>query len=149
MVTVATATETAVAGAAATAAGTPMTATGTPTTALGIGTDRNAFATAAGVATTAACTATSAASVARSAWCFGRGVAHIAQHFPPLLERAHAPHSQSEAEEEEAMIRGLWVLVVTVVWGVVHAGFVCAVRPCCFVRLMCINAPKNQQTTAY
>jgi hypothetical protein len=41
------------------------------------------------------------------------------------------------------------VLVVTVVWGVVHAGFVCAVCPCCFVRLACISAPKNQQTMAY
>jgi hypothetical protein len=57
------------------------------------------------------------------------------------------PMTQSEAKEEEAMIRGLWVLVVTVVWGVVRAGFVCAVRPCCFVRLTCISAPKNQQTT--
>jgi hypothetical protein len=62
--------------------------------------------------------------------------------LPPLLEEAHAPHSQSEAEEEEAMIRGLWVLVVMVVWVVVHAGCMCAVRPCCFVRLTCINAPK-------
>jgi hypothetical protein len=52
---------------------------------------------------------------------------------------AHAPHSQSEAEEEEAMIRGLWVLVVTVVWGVVRAGFVCAARPCCFVRLTYVH----------
>jgi hypothetical protein len=26
------------------------------------------------------------------------------------------------------------MLVVTVVCGVVHAGCVCAVRPCCFVR---------------
>ncbi len=69
--------------------------------------------------------------------------------LPPLLEEAHAPHSQSEAEEEEAMIRGLWVLVVTVVWVVVCVGCVCAVCPCCFVRLTCINAPKNQQTTAY
>jgi hypothetical protein len=42
------------------------------------------------------------------------------------LEEAHAPHSQLEAEEEEAMIRGLWVLVVMVVWVVVHAGCVCA-----------------------
>jgi hypothetical protein len=91
----------------------------------------------------------SAASAARSAWRFGRGVAHIAQYFPPLLEEAHAPHSQSEAEEEEAMIRGLWVLVVTVVWGGVRAGFVCAARPCCFDRLTCISAPKNWQTTAY
>jgi hypothetical protein len=115
----------------------------------GIDADGIAFATATGTATTAACTATSAASAARSAWCFGRGVAHVAQYFPPLLEEAHAPHSQLEAEEEEAMIRGFWVLVVTFVWGVVRAGFVCAARPCCFVRLTCISAPKNQQTTAY
>jgi hypothetical protein len=59
------------------------------------------------------------------------------------LEEVHAPHSQSKAEEEEALIRGLWVLVVTVVWGVVHAGFVCAACPCCFVRLTCINAPQK------
>jgi hypothetical protein len=26
------------------------------------------------------------------------------------------------------------VIVVTVVWGVVRAGCVCAARPCCFVR---------------
>jgi hypothetical protein len=140
--------ETAAMGAAMTAAGTPTAATGTPTSALGIGADGIAFATATGAATTAACAATSAASAARSAWCFGWGVAHIAQYFPPLLEEAHAPHSQSEAEEEEAMIRGLWVLIVMVVWGVVCAGFVCAAHPCCFDRLTCIYAPKNQQTTA-
>ncbi len=29
---------------------------------------------------------------------------------------------------------GLWVLVVTVVCGVVRAGCVCAAHPCCFVR---------------
>jgi hypothetical protein len=91
-------------------------------TAPGVGADGIAFATAAGTATTAACTATSAVSAARSARCFRQGVAHIAQYFPPLLEEAHAPHSQLEAEEEEAMIRGLWVLVVMVVWGVVCAG---------------------------
>ena len=45
--------------------------------------------------------------------------------FPPLLKEGHAPHSQLEAAEEEAMIRGLWVLVVTVVWVVVRAGCVC------------------------
>jgi hypothetical protein len=137
MVVVAIATETAAAGAARTAAGAPTTATGAPTSAPGVGADGIAFATAAGTATTAACTATSAASAARSAWRFGQGVAHIAQYFPPLLleEAHHAQHSQLEAEEEEAMIRGLWVLVVTVVWGVVHAGFVCAARPCCFLRL--------------
>jgi hypothetical protein len=37
------------------------------------------------------------------------------------------------------MIGGLWVLVVMVVYGVVHAGCVCAARPCCFVRLTHIN----------
>jgi hypothetical protein len=149
MVAVATAMETAAAGAATTVAGMPTTAAGVPTIAPVIGADRIAFATTASAATTAACAATSAASVARSAWRFGRGGAHIAQYFPPLLEEAHAPHSQSEAEEEEVMIKGLWVLAVTVVWGVVRAGFVCAACPCCFVWLTCIIAPKNQQTTAY
>jgi hypothetical protein len=132
MVVVATAMETAAAGAAMTAAGAPTTAAGMPTTSLGIGADGIAFATAAGTATTAACAATSTASAARSAWHFGRGVAHIAQYFPPLLEEAHAPHSQSKAEEGEAMISGLWVLVVMVVWGVMRAGFVCAARPLLF-----------------
>ena len=51
--------------------------------------------------------------------CHGR-----AKYLPPLLEEAHAPHSQSEAEDEEAMMGGLWVLVVTIVCGVVHAGCV-------------------------
>jgi hypothetical protein len=104
-----------------------MTAVGAPTSAPGVVTNRIAFATPAGAATTAACAATSAASAARGAWRFGRGVAHIAQYFPPLLEEVHAPHSQSEAEEKEAMIRRLWVLVVRVVWGVVCASFVCCV----------------------
>jgi hypothetical protein len=72
-----------------------------------------------------------------------------AKYLPPLLEEAHAPHSQSEAEEDEAMMGGLWVLAVMVVWGVVHAGCVCAASPCCFVRLTCISAPKKWQTTAY
>ncbi len=132
--------ETAATGAATAVAGVPTTAMGAPTSAPGVGTDGIAFTTAMSAATTAACAATSAASAARHAWRFRRGVAHIAQYFPPLLEEAHAPHSQSEAEEEEAMIRGLWVLVVTVVWVVVHAGCVCAVCPCCFIRLKCINA---------
>ncbi len=57
------------------------------------------------------------------------------QYLPPLLEEAHAPHSQLEAEEEEAMMGGLWVLVVRVVCEVVLAGCVCAGSPCCFVRL--------------
>jgi hypothetical protein len=149
MVVVATVTETVAVGTATAVAGAPTTAAGMPTSALSIGTDGIAFATAAGAATTAACAATSAASAARSASRFRRGVVHIAQYFPPLLEEAHAPHSQSEAEEEEAMIRGLWVLVMTVVWVVVRANCVCAVRPCCVVRLNCINAPKNLQITAY
>ncbi len=38
---------------------------------------------------------------------------------------------------------GLWALVVTVVCGVVHAGCVCAVSPCCFVRLTGIVHQKN------
>jgi hypothetical protein len=107
MVAVATATETAAAGAAMTAADAPTTAAGMPTSAPGIGADGIAFATAVGAATTAACAATSTASGARSAWHFGWGVAHIVQYFPSLLEEAHVPHSQLEAEEEEAMIRGL------------------------------------------
>jgi hypothetical protein len=37
----------------------------------------------------------------------------------------------------------MWVLVVMVVCGVVHAGCVCAACPCCFVRLTCISAPKK------
>jgi hypothetical protein len=40
------------------------------------------------------------------------------------------------------MMGGLWVLVVTVVCGVVRAGCVCEARPCCFVRLTRISAPK-------
>ncbi len=149
MVAVATATETAAAGAETTIAGAPTTAAGAPRSALGVGADEIAFTTTAGTATTAVCAATSAVSTARSAWCFGRGVAHIAQFFPLLLEEAHAPHSQLEAEEKEAMIRGLWVLVVTAVGGVVRASFVCAAPPCCFVMLTCMIASKNQQTTAY
>jgi hypothetical protein len=128
MVAVVTATETAAAGAATTAVGAPTTAVCTPTSVLGAGADEIYFITAAGAATTAAGAATSTASTAMSTWPFVRGVAHIVQYFPPLLEEAHAPHSQSEAEEEEAMIQGLWVLVVMVVWGVVPAGFVCAAR---------------------
>jgi hypothetical protein len=143
MVAVASATKTAAMGTATAVAGVPTTTAGALMTAPGVGTDGIAFATTVGALTTAACAATSAASAARSAWRFKRGVAHLAQYFPPLLEEVHAPHSQSEAEEEEAMIRGLWVLVATVVWVVVHAGCVCAVRPCCFVRLNCINAPKK------
>jgi hypothetical protein len=106
----------------ATAAGKAATAAGVPTTALGAGADRITFTTAAGATTTAACAATSAVSAARSAWRFGWGVMHIGQYLPPLLKEVHAPHSQSEAEGEEAMMGGLWVLVVTVVWGTVRAG---------------------------
>jgi hypothetical protein len=137
-VAVATAMETAAACAAMAAAETPMTDPG-------VGADGIAFATAVGAATTALGAATSAASAARTAWCFGRGVAHIVQYLPPLLEGALAPNSQLEAEEEETMMGGLCMLVVRVVC----AGCVCAVRPCCFVRLTPISAPKNWQTTAY
>jgi hypothetical protein len=148
MVAVPTATETVAAGAAMLVAGAPTTAAGTPTSAPGIGADGIAFAITAGTATTAACAATSAASAARSAWHFGRRVAHIAQYFPPFLEEVHAPRSQLEAKEEETMIRGLWVLVVMVVWGVVHAGFVCAARPCCFVRHKCTKKSANHSIFA-
>jgi hypothetical protein len=88
MVVVATAIESAAAGAATTAAG-------VPTTAPGIGTDGIAFAIAAGAETTAVGIAKSAASAERTACRFWRGVAHIVQYLPPLLEVAHAPHSQS------------------------------------------------------
>jgi hypothetical protein len=37
---------------------------------------------------------------------------------------------------------GLWVLGLMVVCGVVHAGCVCALHPCCFVGLTRISAPK-------
>jgi hypothetical protein len=106
-------------------------------------TDRIAFTTVMGAATTAAFATTSAASAARSACHFGCGVAYIGQYLPPLLKEVHAPYSQLEADGEEAMMGGLWVLVVTVVWVVVvHAGCVCAASPCCFVRLACISVPK-------
>jgi hypothetical protein len=127
-VAVATAVETATVGAA-------MTAAGAQTTAQGVCADGIAFSTAAGAATTASGTATSAASAARTARFFRRGVAHVVQHMPPLLEEAHAPHSQLEAEEEEVMMGGLCVLVVRLVC----AGCVCAVRSCCFVR-PCLQA---------
>jgi hypothetical protein len=111
--------------------------------------DEIAFATTTGAATAAACASTSAASAAGSAWRFGQVVVHIGQYLPPLLKEAHAPHPMLEAEGEEAMMGGLWVLVVMVVWGVVHAGCVYAASPCCFVRLACISVPTNWQTTAY
>jgi hypothetical protein len=88
--------------------------------------------------------ATSATSMVRTGWCFVWGVAHIVQYFLPLLEEAHAPHSQLEAEKEEAMLGGLWVLVVRVVCGVVRAGCVCATSPCSFVRITSISAPKKR-----
>jgi hypothetical protein len=141
-VAVAIASETAAAGAVTTAAGTPMIAPA-------IGADGIAFATTVGAVTTAMGAATSAASRARNAWHFGQGVAHIVHYLPPLLEEAHAQHSQSETEEEEAMMGGLWVLVVRVVCGVVRTGCVCAASPCCFVRHTRISAPKKWQTTAY
>jgi hypothetical protein len=98
VVVVATAMETAAMGAA-------TTAVGAPTTAPGIGADEIAFATTAGTDTVGI--AKYAASVARTAWRFWRGVAHMVQYLPPLLEEAHAPHCQSEAEEEEAMMGGV------------------------------------------
>ena len=67
------------------------------------------------------------------------------QYLPPLLEEAHAPHSQSEVEEEEAMMGGMCVLV----GRVVCASCVCAVRTCCFVSLRLISEPKNWQILAY
>ncbi len=135
-VAVATEMETAAAGAATTAVGAQKTA-------LGIGADGIAFATAAGAETTAMGAAKSAASAARTAWRFWRGVAHIMQYLPPLLDEAHSPHSQSEAEEEEAMMGGLWVLVVTVVCRVVCAGCVCAASLCCFVKLTRMECTKK------
>jgi hypothetical protein len=111
---------------------------GAPTTAPGMGTGRSTFTTAEGAATTSAVAAASAATnAARIVWCFGRGVAHIVQYLPPLLEEAHAPHSQLEAEEEEAMMGELCMLAVRVLHALI------------FVRLTRIGVPKNQQTTAY
>jgi hypothetical protein len=58
--------------------------------------------------------------------------------LPSLLEEAHAPHSQLEAEEEEPMVRGLCVLVVRVLCTpVVLIGSLLYVRQ------------KKWQTTAY
>jgi hypothetical protein len=143
MVAVATAMDTAVAGAATAAAFTPMTAPG-------IGADGIAFATATGAETTAVGLEKSDASSARTDWRFLRGVAHIVQYLPPLLQETHAPHSQSEAEEEEAMMGGLWVLVVRVVCGVGCACWLCV---CCEPLLFCQDhthkCTKNRQTTAY
>jgi hypothetical protein len=46
---------------------------------------------------------------------------------PPCWRRRmhHIP-----SQEDKAMMGGLWVLVVTVVCGVVGAGCVCAASPC-------------------
>jgi hypothetical protein len=85
-----------------------------PMTVLGIGPDGIAFATTAGAAMTAVGVATSAASMARTAQRFGQGVSRMVQYLPPLLEEVHAPYSQSEAEEEKAMMGGLCMLVVCV-----------------------------------
>ncbi len=120
-----------------------------PTKTLGIGADGITFATTADAATTAVGAATSAASAARTAWRFVQEVVHIVQYPPPLLEEAHAPHSQLEAEEEEAMMGGLRVLAVKIVCGVARAGYMYAASPCCFVRLTRISVPKNLKTTAY
>ncbi len=111
------------------AAGAATTAVVMPTTAPGVGADRIAFTTTTGMATTSVGAATSVASMTRIAWHFGWGVMHIVQYLRPLLEDAHAPHSQSEAEEEKAMMGGLCMLVVRVVC----AGCVCAALSCCFV----------------
>ncbi len=70
MVAVATAMETAAAGAATTTMGAPMIAPG-------VGADGIAFSTAAGAETTAVGLAKSATSAARTAWRFWWGVAHI------------------------------------------------------------------------
>jgi hypothetical protein len=56
----------------------------------------------------------SAASAARTYLRIGRGVAHIVQYLPPLLDEAYALHTQSEAKEEEAMMGWLCMLVVSV-----------------------------------
>jgi hypothetical protein len=134
MVVVATVMDTANAGVATTAVGAPttamgapMTAASVPTTALGVSAEGTVFATATGATMTDMSTAT-------------LGTSTLVQYFLPLLEEAHA-------EEEEAIMGGFSVLVVVV--RVVCAGYVCAACPCCFVRLTCISAPNNWQTTAY
>jgi hypothetical protein len=53
-----------------------------------------------------------------------RGNAGSSAHsavLAPLLEEAHAPHSQLEAEEEEVMMGGLCMLIVCVL----HALLFC------------------------
>jgi hypothetical protein len=107
-----------------------MTAMGTPTTASSVGTGGIAYATTVGAAMTAMDTAKFAASAAWTAWCFGRGVVHTVHYLPPFLEEVHAPHSQSEAEEEKAMMGGFFV----------HAGYegcVCWLCVCCTSLLFC------------
>jgi hypothetical protein len=98
----------------ATTTGTGATAAGASATAPGVDAEKKAFATSAGAATAAAGKLTSAASAARTPLCVGWGVAHIVQYLPPLLDEAHAPHTQLEAEEEDAMMGWLRVLVVRV-----------------------------------
>ncbi len=102
----------------ATAAGTAATALGASRTAPGVGAEKIffaiTFATSAGAATAAAGKGKSAASTARTTLHVGRVVAHIVQYLPPLLDEAHAPHTQLEAEEEEVMMGWLCMLVVRV-----------------------------------
>ncbi len=90
------------------------------TTAPGVGAEKVffaiTFATSAGAATAAAGKEKSAASTARTTLHIGRGVMHIVQYLPPLLDEVHAPHTQLEAEEEEAMMGWLCVVVVRVWW---------------------------------
>ncbi len=103
----------------ATATGTAATAAGTSTTAPGVGAEKIfftiTFATSTGAATATAGKGKSAASAARSSLSIAWGVAHIVQYLPPLLDEVHAPHTQSEAEEEEAMM-GWFCLLVVKVW---------------------------------
>jgi hypothetical protein len=106
----------------ATAASTAATAAGASTTALGVGAEKIlfaiTFATSAGAATATMGKEKSAASAARTTLHVGWGVAHIVQYLPPLLDEAHAPHTQLEAEEEETMMGWLSMLVVRVwLWG--------------------------------
>jgi hypothetical protein len=106
-------------------------------------------------ATTAAGAATSAAHVARTIWCLGQGVAHIVQYLPPLFKEEHAPHSQSKAEEEDAMMEGLCVLVVCVLHTSVVLLVLCASLALSFVvrgsqaYYQCAPKIGKQQTAAY
>jgi hypothetical protein len=102
----------------ATAAATAATAAGASTTAPGVGEEKIifaiTFATSVGAATAAVGEGKSAASTARTTLREEWGVVHIVQFLPPLLVEVHAPHTQSEAEEEEAMMGWLSLLVVRV-----------------------------------